>query len=87
MRRERTAGDIAGIIEGFLTDASLYPQEWSDFVECRESNSELDLYRKRSELFGPLVNSPDPKNFGAIAELQGMVAKLRQFDKRQDHNS
>jgi hypothetical protein len=32
-RKAKTAAEIADLIERFLNGASLYPQEWNDFVE------------------------------------------------------
>jgi hypothetical protein len=81
MRRGKTAGEIAGIIERFLNDASLYPQEWNDFIERRQPNAELDCYRKRCDTLDPLVNSPEPQDSDAIAELRNMVSELRLLEQ------
>jgi hypothetical protein len=78
-RKTRTAAEIAGIIERFLDGNSLYPQEWNDFVECREQDASLDPYRKKCDELDPLVNCPDPQNPKAIAELRNMVEELRRL--------
>jgi len=77
MRNRITAGEAAGIIERFLNEASLYPQEWNDFIESSQSDVQLDLYRKRCEVLDPLVNSPAPQDSEAIMELRKMVVELR----------
>ncbi len=76
-KQPRTAEEIAAIIERFLTGNSLYPQEWNDFVECSERDSRLDTYRKRCYELDPLVNSPDPQDPKAVAELRSMIDQLR----------
>lgn len=79
MRREKTAWEIAGVIQRFLNGTSLYPQEWNDFVECSHPDPMLDSYRKRCYALDPLVNSPMPQDPDAIAELRGMIEKLRRL--------
>jgi hypothetical protein len=86
-KRPRTAAEIADIIERFLNQNSLYPQEWSDFVECRERDRGLDSYRKRCYELDPLVNSPSPQDLQAAAELRNMIYELRQRAfQTTDHN-
>jgi hypothetical protein len=82
--RRRTAVEIAGIIERFLNQSSLYPQEWNDFVECSELDSRLDKYRKRCDELDPLVNCPGPQDPKALAELRSMVGQLRQLESQAD---
>jgi hypothetical protein len=77
MRRQKTAQDVADIIERFLNEISLYPQEWNDFVECTEPDPRLEAFRKRCEVLDPLVNSHLPEDPNAIAELRTMVKELR----------
>ncbi len=78
MRRGKTSKEVADLIERFISDTSLYPQEWNDFIECRQQEPELDVYRKRCEILDPLVNSPGIREPGVIAELRRMIAELRQ---------
>jgi hypothetical protein len=80
MRKRKTAADVADLIDRFLNDAGARPQEWNDFVECTEPDPRLEVYRKRCELLGPLVNSPAPLDPDAIAELKGMVKELRYLE-------
>lgn len=75
--KKRSAAEIANIIDRFLKGSSLYPQEWSDFVEWRERDSALEHYRKRCYKLDPLVNSPFGRDKAAIAELQDLVKQLR----------
>jgi hypothetical protein len=86
-KEPRTANEVADIIERFLTGNSSYPQEWNDFVECREPDSQLDTYRKKCNELDPLVNCPDPQDAGAIAELRGMIAELRRLQMRNEGRS
>jgi hypothetical protein len=59
--KPKTAKDIANLIDRFLNSTISYPQEWSDFVECRHPDSMVDSYRKRCGLRDPLVNSTSHK--------------------------
>jgi hypothetical protein len=77
MRSEKSAREIADIIERFLSGASLYLQEWNDFVECRQSNPKLETYRNRCYALDPLVNGPALQDPDAIAELRGIIVDLR----------
>jgi hypothetical protein len=76
-RKEKTAGEVASLIERFLNGTSLYPQEWNDFVECGHLDRMLDSYRKRCHELDPLVKCPDPQDAKALGELRGMVDELR----------
>jgi hypothetical protein len=78
-RKERTATEIADLIERFLNGESLYPQEWNDFVECKHPNPVLDSYRRRCGELDPLVNCHDPQDEKALSELRGMIEELRRF--------
>jgi hypothetical protein len=79
MRLKRSATEIADIIDRFLAGSSLYPQEWNDFVECRESGDALEYFRKRCDELDPLVNSPGEQDVAAIAELHNIVKQLREI--------
>jgi hypothetical protein len=80
MKRGKTAKEIAEIVERFLSDASMYPQEWNDFIECAQPDPKLESYRKRCCALDPLVNSPEPQDSAAIAELRSIVAELQQLE-------
>lgn len=77
--KQKTAGEIASLIERFLNGASLYPQEWNDFVETRHPDTHLDSYRKRCDELSPQVNCPDPQDAKALAELRSIVDELRRL--------
>jgi hypothetical protein len=79
LKQVRTAKQIADLIERFLTEKSLYPQEWNDFVESSEADARLDSYRRRCYELDPLVNSPGPQDPTAILELRRMIEELRQI--------
>lgn len=78
-RKPRTALEIADLIERFLNGASLYPQEWNDFVECRHPDGKLDSYRKRCDELDSLVNCPEPRDAKALVELRRMADELRRL--------
>jgi hypothetical protein len=43
-------GEVADIVERFLSGSELYPQEFNDFFECSLSDPNLDAYRQRCEM-------------------------------------
>jgi len=78
-RKPKAADEMADLIERFLNGTTLYPEEWTDFVERSHPNKMLDAYRKRCGALDPLVNcpaTPDPK---ASEELRGMIQELRRL--------
>jgi hypothetical protein len=77
--KPRTAAEVAGIIERFQDGNSLYPQEWNDFVECSERDARLEPYRSKCCELDPLVNSPEPQNPKAVAELREIIEELRRI--------
>lgn len=76
-----TAAEIADLIERFLDDHSLYPQEWNDFVDCKHPEPDLDVYRKRCAQLDPLVNSPATPDHQAITALRKKIEGLRRLDQ------
>jgi hypothetical protein len=72
-----TSHEIADLIDRFLNNGSLYPQEWNDFVEHSQWDKELDKFRKRCDELNALVNSHVPPDQNAITELRAMVEVLR----------
>jgi chaperonin cofactor prefoldin len=69
--------EAADLIERFLEDSSLYPQEGNDFVEASQRDKDLDVYRKRCDELDPRVNCPGVQDSDALVELRAMVKKLR----------
>jgi hypothetical protein len=78
-KTNRTALEIADLIERFLDERSLYPQEWGEFVDVRQDDKKLDVYRKRCDMLDPLVNRPGDMDPTAVAELRSMVDELREI--------
>jgi hypothetical protein len=76
-RRDKTRHKVADLIERFLEDKSLYPQEWNDFVDSSQRYKEVDVCRKRCYELDPLVNRSGPPDPNAIAELRNLVKQLR----------
>ncbi len=72
-----TSEDAAQVIERFLADAGLYPQEWNDFVETPQRDKKVEFLRKRCYELDPLVNRPGEPDGLAVAELRSIVAALR----------
>jgi hypothetical protein len=72
-----TPGEIAALIERFLDEESLYPEEWVEFAETSQHDKLLDVYRKRCDQLDPLVNRPGAMDPTAVAELRSMIAELR----------
>jgi len=69
--------EVADLIDRFLRGQSAYPQEWNDFAETRQSDPEIEEYRKRCDELDPLVNRPGVQDPKAIEELNRIVEKLR----------
>jgi len=76
-KRDKTPQEVADLIERFLEERSLYPQEWNDFVDASLRDKALDVYRKRCDELDPLVNRPGEMDPKAVAELRSMVKALR----------
>lgn len=69
--------EIADLIDRFLNNASLYPQEWNDFVDTPQPEQRTDAYRKRCYELDPLVNRPGNQDPNSVAELKSMIDILR----------
>lgn len=78
-----SADDAAGVIERFLSDTSLYPQEWNDFVDTPQSDKKIEWYRRRCYELDPLVNRPVNQDVSAVAELKSIAESLRSGEKRR----
>jgi hypothetical protein len=77
MKSNRTKLEVAELIERFLENRLRYPQEWNDFIDCRQKDPDIELYRERCYDLDPLVNHPDPVDGDGIAKLQIMIEDLR----------
>jgi hypothetical protein len=69
--------EMADVIERFLDERSLYPEEWVEFSETPQHDKQLDVYRERCDQLDPLVNRPGEMDPTAAAELRSMVDELR----------
>jgi hypothetical protein len=69
--------EAADLIERFLSDSGLYPQEWNDFVETRQEDRTVERYRKRCEELDPCVNYPGVPKGTAVAELRSIIRELQ----------
>lgn len=68
---------IADLIQRFLDEKSLYPEEWVEFAETSQEDKKLDTYRKRCDQLDPLVNRPGEMDPEAVVELRSMIDELR----------
>lgn len=75
--RNMTSLEMADVIERFLDERSLYPEEWVEFAETPQRDKKLDAYRKRCDQLDPLVNRPGEMDPTAVGELREMVDELR----------
>jgi hypothetical protein len=73
-----TLHEVADLIERFLENKNLYPQEWNDLVDTSQRDSIVNQYRVRCYELDPLVNSHVPPDVKSVAELRLMITKLRQ---------
>ena len=74
-----TSLEMADVIERFLDERSLYPEEWVEFAETPQHDKMLDFYRRRCDQLDPLVNRPGEMDPTAVAELRSMVDELREI--------
>jgi len=74
------ASEAADLIERFLDGKSLYPQEWNDFVEAGRVEPRVEPYRKRCDELDPRVNSHEPPDAEALAELKEIASALRKIE-------
>jgi hypothetical protein len=74
------ASEVADLIERFLDGTSIYPQEWNDFVEAGRVEPRVEPYRKRCEELDQRVNSPEPSDPDALAELKEIASALRKIE-------
>jgi hypothetical protein len=76
-KRDKNLTEVADLIERYLDGASLYPQEWNDFVDSSQRRKDVDIYRKRCSELDLLVNRPEGPDPEATAELRSMIKTLR----------
>jgi hypothetical protein len=98
--KTKTPGQIADIIERFLSGSGLYPQEFNDFIDCSLSDPRLDAFRQRCETlhgeFEPhrdtfvILSLEEPqrqarREAAATKEPGQIVAELRLLDGKAQH--
>lgn len=76
-KKDMTPFEAAQLIERFLQNKSLYPQEWNDFVDTPQENTDVETSRKRCYELDPLVNRPGTPDPTAEGELVSLSQKLR----------
>jgi hypothetical protein len=74
-----TPEEAALVIERFI-DGPGDSIEWCDFAETRQQNPRVELYRKRCDRLGPLVNRPGDMDKNAVAELRSIIKQLRSIN-------
>jgi hypothetical protein len=80
-KKDMNGNEVALLIERFLGNQSLYPQEWNDFVDCRQEDGVIDDYRKQCDGLDPLVNRPGAMDPDAVAQLREIADRLRSRGK------
>src|SRR5271163_364896 len=81
-KRNMTVEEAAQVIERFLEGRQSYPQEWNDFAENRQTDVDVEPFRKRCYDLDPLVNSHHPQDEDAITQLRAIVVEMRQQPRR-----
>jgi len=77
--RNMTPLEMADVVERFLDEKSLYPEEWVEFAETPQHDKIIDVNRKRCDQLDPLVNRPGDMDPTAVAELREMIDVLRRL--------
>jgi hypothetical protein len=76
-KKNMNAEDVAQLIERFLANQSLYPQEWNDFVDTPQKDPAIESYRKECDELAPRVNRQGELERNAIARLRKIIEQLR----------
>ena len=79
MRPPLKPSEAADLIERFLSEKELYPQEWNDFVYGVRVERSAEPYRRRCDTLDPLVNRPGTPDSTAVEELRRIVSELRRL--------
>ncbi len=95
--KKQNPGQIADIIERFLSGSELHPQEFSDFTECRLSDPKLETYRMRCEMLRTAFETGSDRQLillsledrdrqvrreaAATKELEQIVTELRMLER------
>jgi len=76
-KKNMTADDAAQVIERFLRNESLYPQEWNDFVDTPQVDPVIDKYRRECEDLEHSFDYEGEPDATALARLQAIIERLR----------
>lgn len=76
-KKNMNSEEVAQLIERFLENRSLYPQEWNDFVDTPQKDSVIENHRRQCYELDPLVNCPGVQDPDAVARLKGIIERLR----------
>jgi hypothetical protein len=76
-KKNMNSEEAAQVIERFLENRSLYPQEWNDFVDTPQRDKTVEHYRRESYELDPLVNRPEGPDATALTQLRAIIKQLR----------
>jgi hypothetical protein len=76
-KKNMTGQEVVQLIERFLDNQSLYPQEWNDFVDTPQSNPAIEVYRRQCEDLEHRFNHQGEPDEIALAQLREMIVRLR----------
>lgn len=76
-KKNMNCEEAAQLIERFLENRSLYPQEWNDFVEGPQAGKAVEPFRRECYELDPLVNRPGSAEPSAVEKLKLIVECLR----------
>ena len=88
--RDKTAAEIADLIERYLSNRCAYPQEWNDFVDCSNRDPKLDAVRRQCDTISSqfekdqksLDLNRDDRWQDATDELKKIAAQLRDLERK-----
>ncbi len=75
--KNMSSEEAAAVVERFLEDRSLYPQEWNDFVETPQNDRVVEGYRRQCYELDALVNRPGDVDSKAVEQLKSIIKSLR----------
>lgn len=76
-KKNMNSEEAAQIIERFLENKGLYPQEWNDFVDTPQLDKTIEGYRSQCYELDPLVNRPGSPDPDAVVRLKLIIERLR----------
>ncbi len=88
---DKTAGEIADVIDRYVSNSPINPFEWGDLVDCGARDPELSAIIRQCEIIGAAFE-PDPnvelfvkreRELRAIEKLKACAAQLREMEKKK----